>query len=312
MFQATTHRKRRDATAKKTGEIYCTASGKFFYVCTYCDVEWSTCYSLTKHIKSHFVKEEPCSEVRLAEPEFVTVNEPILMSEIKTEIKSNDKRIDADRSIPMDKSNSLEVESNKIENRVHSIVTPESPPPAKVVKVVKLKRIKPNARLVAMKKKTLLEAASPKNSVNLKIQSNVRNIEPAQSEITAKTVHVESNTNRKSSKDPDIFLCVLCGSIQKTKGRLSEHMLLHEDRKIECEDCGKRFRRFSSLRRHYWLHEKPSFVCNVCSKPFKMQRYLDRHMAVHDEPKFPCRHCSSEFKFASVRRIHERNRHFVV
>lgn len=232
MFQATTHRKRRDATAKKTGEIYCTASGKFFYVCTCCDVEW-TSKTITKHIKSRFVKEEslePCSEVRLAEPEFISINEPRLMSEITAEMKSNDKKIDADCTIPVDKSNSLEVESDKKENRAHSTATPKPPPPPKVVKIVKLKRIKPNARLLAMKKKTLAEAASLKNILNLKIQSNVRNIEPAQSEITAKSVYVESNTNTKSTNDPEIFLCAICGSVQKTKYRLKEHMQLHEDR----------------------------------------------------------------------------------
>lgn len=270
-----------------------------------------------KHIKSHLVEKEQRNAPSLAEPEFVYIDEPMLKSEIKTEITLNDE----DRPIPMDESSSLE--STKKDDITHCTAKSKSPPPpTKVVKIVKLKRIKPNARLIAMKKKTLIEAQLKSYS---KMPSNLRNIKMS-SGTTPKKVLVESHTqsnasahpqSRTQSNDrghpqPETFLCAVCGSIQKTKGRLKEHMQLHENRKIECEYCGKQFRRFSSLRQHYWLHDQPSFSCTVCSKVFKMQRYVDRHMAVHDEPKFQCRHCDSKFHFETVRRIHERSRRCIV
>lgn len=273
-----------------------------------------------KHIKSHLVEKEQRNAPSLAEPEFVYIDVPRLKTEIKTEITLNDE----DLPIPMDKTSSLE--STKKDDITHCTAKSKTPPPTKVVKIVKLKRIKPNPRLIAMKKKTLIEAHLKSYS---KMPSNLQNIKIS-SGTTPKKVFVESHTrsndsahpqshtksqaksNHRGHPQPEAFLCAVCGSIQNTKGRLVEHMKLHENRKIECEYCGKQFRRFSSLRQHYWLHDQPSFACTVCSKVFKMQRYVDRHMAVHDEPKFQCRHCDSMFHFETVRRIHERSRHFVV
>lgn len=153
MFQALTNTKKRDPTARKSGEIFQTESGQFFFVCAFCDITYASCTTALKHIKSHqIVKRE---EINV--PEFVSIDEPRLKGEIKTENTLNDE----DRPILLDESSSLE--STKKDDETHCTTKSKSPPSTKVVKIVKLKRIKPNPHLIAMKKKTLIESHHLKN-----------------------------------------------------------------------------------------------------------------------------------------------------
>src|SRR3546814_910705 len=75
-----------------------------------------------------------------------------------------------------------------------------------------------------------------------------------------------------------------------------------DDRKHECELCGKRYKHRTHLTRHLRTHtgEKP-FSCNLCGKTFARREYLNMHVSVHqgqataDINFLQCEHCNKKF-----------------
>lgn len=105
------------------------------------------------------------------------------------------------------------------------------------------------------------------------------------------------------------FSCHVCGKMFFTKGALSTHMSIHEDKKpFKCEFCHMTFRARGNLISHISLHSgaKP-FVCEQCGKSFRVKRHLKSHSIVHtDLMPYVCQYCNKSFRFKTRLNLHLR------
>ncbi|XP_067636554.1 zinc finger protein 11-like isoform X2 [Eurosta solidaginis] len=82
--------------------------------------------------------------------------------------------------------------------------------------------------------------------------------------------------------------------------------LKHQGNELECDICGKCFKKRSNLWSHKRSHsgEKP-FKCHICEKRFARAAHISAHMRTHTgEKPYKCKYCETGF-----RRIHVLHRH---
>ncbi|KAK1657761.1 hypothetical protein BDP55DRAFT_566564 [Colletotrichum godetiae] len=113
-------------------------------------------------------------------------------------------------------------------------------------------------------------------------------------------------------------------------------------RRLECEDCGKRFKQRQKLTRHFETHNVViPFGCKLCPKRFQIQGRLIRHIRTHDieysltdktcferyarkdvlassktihtaDKPYNCRHCDFGSRYRCSRNNHEETQHFTL
>ena len=76
--------------------------------------------------------------------------------------------------------------------------------------------------------------------------------------------------------------CKICGKVIACQ--MAKHMLVHEEKKVQCPECPKTFRHISNLNVHrkYHLKVRP-FPCELCGQGFARKQNYQRHMAKHKQ-----------------------------
>ena len=105
------------------------------------------------------------------------------------------------------------------------------------------------------------------------------------------------------------FECDICGKRLKTRKILKCHSQTHKKEKPKCEICNIEFRKgIASLNRHNVLfHGDRPFKCDICAKSFKVKSSIKVHRKLHTEPKqFKCNLCDKKFSQKGNVDIHMR------
>ena len=109
------------------------------------------------------------------------------------------------------------------------------------------------------------------------------------------------------------YKCEKCGRMLESKGKLKRHMETHFIQKTPCTICGKSF---SNVERHmktiHGKDEDKRTQCQDCGKGFQSQSHLKMHqMSVHLKLRpYSCRYgCEFRYNDSSNRNSHERKIH---
>ena len=97
---------------------------------------------------------------------------------------------------------------------------------------------------------------------------------------------LEKAESRKSSATGGDVTCDVCYKIFRTKGLLTQHMLVHNNiRRFVCDVCDKAFKQKAHLKTHKRLHtgEKP-YTCTMpnCDRQFAQATNLKLHLRSHE------------------------------
>ncbi|XP_047487032.1 zinc finger protein 184-like [Penaeus chinensis] len=82
----------------------------------------------------------------------------------------------------------------------------------------------------------------------------------------------------------------------------------HKERRFDCEDCGRKFKKRAYLVRHRRLHtgERP-YSCDICSATFSQMPNLWYHKRIHTgESPYECAVCQRKFRSSSHLKRHQR------
>jgi uncharacterized Zn-finger protein len=90
----------------------------------------------------------------------------------------------------------------------------------------------------------------------------------------------------KETKATTDVSCTVCCKVFRTKGLLTQHMLVHNNvRRFVCEVCEKAFKQKAHLKTHKRIHtgDKP-FQCNMpnCNRQFAQATNLKLHLRSHE------------------------------
>ncbi|KAL8574844.1 hypothetical protein ACOMHN_044866 [Nucella lapillus] len=105
-------------------------------------------------------------------------------------------------------------------------------------------------------------------------------------------------------------LCPTCLKGFRTKGQLTQHLLVHTNvRRHVCIYCDRAFKQLSHLQQHTRIHTgaERSHVCETCLKGFFTKQQLAQHTVVHTNiRKYLCLYCDRAFKQLSHLQQHIR------
>ncbi|XP_054284921.1 zinc finger protein 583-like [Macrosteles quadrilineatus] len=104
--------------------------------------------------------------------------------------------------------------------------------------------------------------------------------------------------------------CELCGKTFKRRYDLLRHKRRSHpevDTMYQCDVCQKTFTDRLVANRHRLMHSEDfKYCCEVCNRPFKMVHDLKRHRSIHyDEKPFECEICYKKFKHKSNLKTHQ-------
>lgn len=111
----------------------------------------------------------------------------------------------------------------------------------------------------------------------------------------------------------EAFPCEFCPEKLSTKFNLICHVRrYHENKKINCKYCYKRFKTTKDMEKHLQEHENSStdILCTHCGKYFKGLQRFKKHKHTVDKPlSFLCSACNKGFTSQRLCQIHEINVH---
>ena len=107
------------------------------------------------------------------------------------------------------------------------------------------------------------------------------------------------------------FVCTVCGKGYKLTTKLSLHMSTCtgtiDNRRKQCNVCGKTFNAELNLRQHMRVHAEKTLMCTVCGKKYTFLQALDRHMLSHDTcGQYQCGECEKSFSMERTLQLHMR------
>ncbi|XP_050744191.1 zinc finger and BTB domain-containing protein 41 isoform X2 [Drosophila biarmipes] len=83
------------------------------------------------------------------------------------------------------------------------------------------------------------------------------------------------------------YTCEVCGHTCKTSSALAVHRRTHDQPRLPCPQCNRRFRENYTLKCHIRkIHEGDSawrFFCSICSRRFQAKEMLKLHELVHSQ-----------------------------
>jgi len=92
-------------------------------------------------------------------------------------------------------------------------------------------------------------------------------------------------------------ICMECGKKFPEQRYLDNHMVLHSEKKYECQHCPKSYATEDLLKKHYETHTNTlSHMCNFCLKGFRTKTELNKHKLEHsDDFPLKCSICHKGF-----------------
>lgn len=95
--------------------------------------------------------------------------------------------------------------------------------------------------------------------------------------------------------------------------KLNTHNQIHQNLKLQCDQCEKVFFTRYNLSKHKKTHTNDTRKkCKLCDNYFKSTNSYRTHMLLHTGvKKYACRYCDMTFAQSSGRRGHEKMRHHV-
>ncbi|XP_037952177.1 zinc finger protein 345-like [Teleopsis dalmanni] len=129
------------------------------------------------------------------------------------------------------------------------------------------------------------------------------------------TFHTESTFlahQKVHSSDGRPFPCKQCKKFFKTASNLRTHeQLMHGEKQLECEVCGKRFAHGYTLTVHMETHNEDRFECEECGNKFKMRKSLKLHKRIKhtNEKNIKCDYCNEQFKYRQKLYTHLKKAH---
>ena len=118
-------------------------------------------------------------------------------------------------------------------------------------------------------------------------------------------MHIASHTGQKN------FVCHLCNHNFVYKKSLDRHIRVeHLGERQICPICGQSVRK--SLKNHMLIHGEKRFECDICHKKFGHPHTFKEHMHQHTGVKpYECPTCHKRFlgsaNFSKHKKIHEKN-----
>ncbi|KAL1379133.1 hypothetical protein pipiens_015130 [Culex pipiens pipiens] len=102
------------------------------------------------------------------------------------------------------------------------------------------------------------------------------------------------------------FVCDVCGATLSTQGSLKLHREKHEEPKMQCNQCEKRFHDKRSLLKHMSVHsDERKYECKVCGKRFKSGEANRVHQRIHTQEKpYACPECDQRFTYNCSLKAH--------
>ncbi|XP_033106564.1 zinc finger protein 14-like [Anneissia japonica] len=113
---------------------------------------------------------------------------------------------------------------------------------------------------------------------------------------------------------PKVIVCDLCNRTFDKNYRYNEHYATHfDERKQQCNECGKAFKTKRGLRRHAIIHQGMKFSCDLCDFQTFWRASIKRHKKMkhfsEDLPYLICSMCTYKSKDPNAIRTHERYIH---
>ncbi|XP_042277373.1 zinc finger protein 480-like [Thunnus maccoyii] len=157
-------------------------------------------------------------------------------------------------------------------------------------------------------------ATENEHVVSMSVKSSVVPEPNSDDQLLSHNSHVAESQDHKGGKQGD------SGSTgnTETKPQKSHHkskkkkrtqLNNHTGKKVlNCDTCGRAFKRVSHLNRHRKVHtgERP-YPCNTCEKRFFELNILKVHMRIHTgERPYPCTFCEKRFTYLYALKAHTR------
>ena len=93
----------------------------------------------------------------------------------------------------------------------------------------------------------------------------------------------------------DIFQCLKCNIIFKSRRTLLNHKLLHNEKNYTCTICDKKFSLKRYLNSHLRIHKNVTIQCSICEKKFIDKSNYNCHILIHYPKLITCSSCDKMF-----------------
>ena len=93
-------------------------------------------------------------------------------------------------------------------------------------------------------------------------------------------VEIKSESNLEVSTNPQ-NQCSTCYKIFEKRYYLTKHLLCHGEKKFECQNCDKKFKRSDFLQVHIRAKHSgiSNFQCNICQYSTPYKQGLEKHIS---------------------------------
>ncbi|XP_022325323.2 uncharacterized protein LOC111125623 isoform X2 [Crassostrea virginica] len=125
----------------------------------------------------------------------------------------------------------------------------------------------------------------------------------------------DEHTRKHLPKDqiPRNYHCTICGLSYINEIGLKSHVeVVHNGKRLKCQECNKEFCRKPALKRHQLSKHMNmlNHTCMYCGKKFVSNNCMQKHMRVHTgEKPYECEYCGEKFNHNVSRKNHIRKAH---
>ena len=130
-------------------------------------------------------------------------------------------------------------------------------------------------------------------------------------ECSKSVVYLKEHKKRRHSKNPKAISCNICDKSFHYDQNLKVHIKRNHDKKIfNCDQCNFSASLNSFLKQHLSIHGDPTIKCEDCEFKTKRKSDLNRHRKIqHSQIKLLCSKCSYICKTETALSDHNRKKH---